>query len=87
MLAVVAIAVVMVIAAGEMGHRIVARSRVRAAADAAALAGVGGGPDAAARLAQANGATLVSFRREGNDVTVVVSLAGQQAVATATDEP
>jgi hypothetical protein len=87
MLAVVVVAVLTAVAAGEMGHRIVVRARARAAADAAALAGATGGQAAAERLAAANGATLVSFLRDGGDVAVVVSLGGESATARASDEP
>lgn len=61
--------------------------QAQSAADAAALAGVRGGRAAAAELAVANGASLVSWQQAGRQVTVVVVVAGQRATARATDEP
>lgn len=64
-----------------------ARQRAQNAADAAALAGVTGGRPAAADLAGANGATLVSWGRDGHTVMVTVSVDGRAASARATDAP
>ena len=61
--------------------------RAQHAADAAALAGVAGGPDAAAELAGMNGATLVAWSRSGRSVTVTVVVDGREASARATDGP
>lgn len=66
---------------------VVDRQRAQNAADAAALAGVTGGSGAAAHLAAENGAELVSWRRSGRDVVVVVSVDGREATARATDAP
>lgn len=66
---------------------IVDRQRAQNAADAAALAGVTGGSAAASDLAAANGAELVSWRRSGRDVVVVVAVDGREATARATDAP
>jgi hypothetical protein len=66
---------------------LVDRQRAVTAADAAALAGVTGGLAASASLASANGATLVSWSRDGRQVTVRVGVGDQFAVARATDEP
>ena len=63
------------------------RQRAQNAADAAALAGVTGGRAAAERLASANGATVVEWRREGDDVVVTVVVDGRRAAARATNAP
>lgn len=64
-----------------------ADQRARTAADAAALAGVSGGRDAAVDLARANGAELLTWERDGRSVTVTVDVAGRTARARATDAP
>ncbi|HSJ91373.1 MAG TPA: pilus assembly protein TadG-related protein [Ilumatobacter sp.] len=66
---------------------LVDRQRARAAADAAALAGVTSGRAGAAGLAAANGGVLVSWSEYGDEVTVVVEVDGQRATARATDAP
>lgn len=63
------------------------RQRARSAADAAALAGVVGGPTGAAAYALANDATLMSFSVDGREVTVSVRVGDQVASARATDAP
>lgn len=63
------------------------RQRARSAADAAALAGVTGGVDAATALAAANGAELVEWSRSGRVVTVSVQVGEQVVRARATDGP
>jgi hypothetical protein len=63
------------------------RQQAQTAADAAALAGLQGGRSAAARLAAANGAVLVSFVEAGSMVTVVVSRGEVRARARASDGP
>ena len=67
----------------ELTHR----QQARSAADAAALAGVNGGRAAAASIAQANDAALVSWARDGRDVTVEVRVGDQVVMARATDAP
>lgn len=59
------------------------RAAAQAAADAAALAGAAEGPDAAERLAAANGAELVSFEDLGGVVEVKVRVGSSAAVARA----
>lgn len=68
---------------GALGEQ----QRARTAADAAALAGVTGGRPGSARLAAANGATLVTWRLVGDDVIVTVELGDHRATARATDGP
>jgi len=63
------------------------RQRAQNAADAAALAGVGGGRVASAALAHANGAMLVAWERQGRSVVVTVAVDGSRARARATDGP
>ena len=60
------------------------RARAQTAADAAALGGVVDGEEAAADLALSNGATLLSFVDDGDQVQVQVGFHG--AVATARAE-
>lgn len=63
------------------------RQQAQSAADAAALAGVTGGRTAAAAIAAANDGTLVSWSREGPDVTVEVRVGDQVVMARATNAP
>jgi hypothetical protein len=79
MLLVVAALVALVPAAEALADR----ARASTAADAAALAGAAEGQDAARRLAVANGAELVSFRREGQEVVVRVRVGAVEAEARA----
>lgn len=60
------------------------RARAQTAADAAALGGVVDGKEAAADLARSNGATLLSFVDDGDEVQVLVGF--HDAVATARAE-
>ena len=87
---VTALAAMMVSGLAAVG--VAARDRVRAeaAADAAALAALGAsGAGEAARVAAANGATLVSWATGPgpDEVTVVVRVGGASATARATDRP
>lgn len=66
---------------------LVHRQQAQSAADAAALAGVNGGRSASAALASANDAALVSWSRDGDEVTVTVVVADHRATARATDAP
>ena len=59
------------------------RARASTAADAAALAGAAEGEDAARALARANGAELVEFRQEGEEVLVGVRVGSVEASARA----
>lgn len=75
------------IGTAELGVAMVQRQRAQLAADAAALAGVEGGPAAASRLAGANGGQLRSFRRAGDVVVVEVTVGDARALARASDGP
>ena len=73
---------------GNNAHKQVSVLRAQIAADAAALAAVSHGDEAANYFAQTNGADIVSLRRFGDDneyVEVIVSVDGMRAIATATD--
>jgi hypothetical protein len=82
--ALVGLAVVVTIALGGLAGDVVDAGRARTAADAAALAGVEGGRGAAARLAAANGGSLVSWSQQGDAVTVTVRVGDAVATAGAT---
>jgi len=76
-----------IIIVARLGEAATARARARTAADAAALAGAADGRDAAETLAEANGARLLSFEADGDEVEVAVELAGTRATARARREP
>jgi hypothetical protein len=73
---------VLVLITGQGAALLVDEARARTAADAAALAGVTSGRDAAAALADANGGHLVGFSA-GTDGTVAVEVTVGRAHATA----
>jgi len=75
------------VALAAFSRDLIDASRARSAADAAALASVEGGPAAAAELAAANGATLVSWAQIGSDVVVEVRVGDAVARARATNVP
>jgi hypothetical protein len=79
------LAIIAVVAIAELGGNVVDAGRARTAADAAALAGVGGGRAAAEQLAALNGATVVSWssRPDGGAVTVTVTVRVGRVTATA----
>ncbi|WP_420452039.1 hypothetical protein [Ilumatobacter sp.] len=85
-----ALAVAMILAAGVAGRTLADRARARTAADAAALAALGGGRPAAAETASANGATVVGYERDlratGATVTLTVRIGAATATARATDD-
>jgi hypothetical protein len=73
---------------GENAHKQVSVLRAQIAADAAALAAVSYGDEAARYFADSNGGDIISLRRFGNDneyVEVIVIVDGMKAIATATD--
>jgi hypothetical protein len=82
--ALVAIAAMLVVGIGAMADDVGDAGRARAAADAAALAGVVGDRPASSALAAANGATLVAWSRDGPDVVVTVRVGSVTATARAT---
>jgi Flp pilus assembly protein TadG len=74
---------VAVLLLAEVGRAVVDRARARTAADAAALAGVRDGVDAARALADDNGGRLTRFVRSGDEVEVTVQVGDRHAVARA----
>lgn len=80
---VVMVAMALVVFAARLAVVVDDAAQARTAADAAALAGAAGGEGEARELAEANGATLVSFSRTGRVVEVVVSVGEVRARAQA----
>jgi Flp pilus assembly protein TadG len=72
---------------GRVGEVVASRARAQTAADAAALAGLTSGRPGAARVAQANGAVLVSYVRSGWTVTVQTRVEEVTARARASNGP
>jgi nitrous oxide reductase accessory protein NosL len=73
---------------GSNAHKQASVLRAQIAADAAALAAVSHGDEAARYFADTNGGDIVSMRRFGIDdeyVKVIVSVGGMRAIAVATD--
>ena len=81
--AILAFALLVAAAIGPVGRALGARTQARTAADAAALAGAADGEDAADELAGVNGAELLRFTRDGDEVVVEVSVEGVRAWASA----
>ena len=85
--AVLVVAGVVALVVADLGVAAVERAKARTAADAAALAGAAEGEAVARRVAAANGASLVSFGRDGPLVEVVVRHGRATARATAEGVP
>ena len=83
LLAVVALGIVAVVAAGRLCVAWADAARARTAADAAALACLLGGPSAATEAAGANGASVVRIHSDGATCTVDVAARGARASASA----
>jgi hypothetical protein len=82
--AMVGLTAVLMLAFVPVGTALDRRTRVRTAADAAALAGAASGsPVDAGRLASANGGELVDFERQGDRVVVEVRVGDMTAHASA----
>lgn len=79
------LAIVAALALGltHVGAAAIDDAQAATAADAAALAGAAGGPDAAHDAAKRNGATIVSIAVDGDVTTVIVRLGQAQATAHA----
>ena len=86
-LAVVVVTVVCAVAVGRFSNRLVDSQQAQLAADAAALAGVVGGRDAAERLATSNDGVLTVFVITGEEVMVEVRVGDERAQARATRAP
>jgi outer membrane lipoprotein SlyB len=80
----VALGALAIIGIADLAAGALDSARARSAADAAALAGALDGAPAAQRLAQANGAQVVLFGRDGDQVLVVVKVGRATARARAT---
>jgi hypothetical protein len=85
---VAAVMAVLVLALGRFAVTLTDGARARTAADAAALAGAGGGRAVAAEMARANGADLIDYQvisgERGTDVLVRVRVGQVTASARAT---
>jgi len=86
-LAVMVVVGAVMIALTHLGATATQRARAQTAADAAALAGAAEGRSAAEKLANANGARLVSYRDVGSDVIVTVAVEDVPATARARAGP
>ena len=86
-LSAVAIAVALMAGAVHLGVRLVALERASTAADAAALAGLEGGREAAVMIAVRNGASLIGFTAIGDDVVATVRVGDAVGEARATRAP
>lgn len=80
---VVVLVAALVVMLGRLGQNATDQARAQTAADAAALAGVVEGEDAAAELAESNGAELLLFVADGEGVVVRVALRRAEARARA----
>lgn len=83
MVAGLGLVVLMLLALGPMGRALADRAQARTAADAAALAGAANGEEAARKLAEANGAELLSYEAEASEVVVEVEVDGINAFSRA----
>ncbi len=79
----VAVAVLCAVLVVGVSARASERAKAQSFADAVALAGAAEGAGAAAEIAMANGAEVVSYRENGNAVEVTVEAFGVQATAAA----
>ncbi len=80
---VVMLAIVAILAVARVGSALDDSARARTAADAAALAGVVEGREAATDMAAANGGELLEFRSDGHTAWVEVRVGGATARASA----
>ena len=83
LLLVVAVGVLAMVLIGVVGEVARDRARARTAADAAALAGVSGGREAADAVARQNGGELEAWRTAGGSTEVTVRVGHARATATA----
>jgi hypothetical protein len=83
------IAIVLIMAVARLGTVVLERSAAQTAADAAALASLNGGRDAAVAVALANGGAVVSWSSgpAADEVVVTVRVGEEFATARATDAP
>ena len=81
------IAIVLIMAVARLGTEVLDRSAAQTAADAAALASLTGGRDAALMVARANGAVMIAWSSGADEVAVTVRIGDEVATARATDSP
>ena len=86
MTAAVALAGALVFGLARLGEAAVSRAQARTAADAAALAGIAAGREAADAVVTANGGHIVAYSLDGPELQVVVKLGDAQATARARRE-
>jgi len=79
----VVVAAIVVLGVAQFGAVVIDRAQARTAADAAALAAVDGGRDAADRLAAANHGVVERFVASGGDTEVTVRVGRARATARA----
>jgi Flp pilus assembly protein TadG len=84
---VAALVLALTLGVARLGGAVVDAARAQTAADAAALAAVEGGAVAAERLAEMNGARLVSCVCDSDPVEVTVIVGRARAVARASGLP
>jgi hypothetical protein len=82
-LAVVALAAVVLLALVPLARGLSERAQARTAADAAALAGAAEGKDAAEEIAEDNGARLIEWHSDDDEVWVRVEVGRARANAKA----
>lgn len=87
MAALIVIAMLAVAGILRVGAAAAGRARTQAAADAVALAGADRGRSAAEAVAVANGARILDYESDGDDVTVTVRRGAHTATARARWEP
>jgi len=80
-------AAVLGVGAVRVGEAAGRRASVQAAADASALAGAADGEGAASEVAAANGARILGYTQDGDDVHVTVERRGATASARARWQP
>lgn len=80
---IVALVVVLLLALVPLARAVSVKTQARTAADAAALAGAAEGERAAREMAEANGAVMVAWRAEGDEIWVEVRIGAAHAVAKA----
>ena len=73
-IAAIVVAGLLTIAVGSMAGDVVDAARAQTAADAAALASIGGGRAAASSLAVEHGGTVVAWSQQGSVITVSVRI-------------
>src|SRR5699024_1891207 len=87
MTAALALVIMMLMLLGPVGSLLSGRAQARTAADAAALAGAAEGEERARTVAERNGADMVDYELDGDEVTVEVQVDGVSAHSRARQVP